>query len=183
MIKVSILIPVYNQEELIKRCLNSIPARDDIEVIVIDDCSTDNSFKVIYDNYPMVRLFKNEKNLGVGLTRNRLLEKATGEYIFFLDSDDYLYTDKFEYVLDNILKDQIALIPRSRRNDNITFHSGVHRGDFLKRAFINGVWFRDMRTAEDREFKKEVNALPNYKQEKINIVVYHYNEPRIGSLT
>ena len=181
-IKVSILIPLYNQEELIKRCLDSIPERDDLEIIVVDDYSTDNSFNVVKENYPKVKLFKNNKNLGVGLTRNNLLQKAAGEYIFFLDSDDYLYTDNFSKALSK-LKNQIVLIPKYQRNDGVAHYPRVHRGDFLKRSFIKNILFKDMRASEDWEFKLEVNKLSGYIEEKIDIIVYHYNEPRVGSLT
>ena len=92
--RVSILIPVYNQESLIERCINSIPKRDDIEIIVVDDCSTDNTLKVL-EKFDNIKIIKNETNLGIGSTRNKLLDNASGDYIFFLDSDDYLYTEEF----------------------------------------------------------------------------------------
>ena len=180
--RVSILIPLYNQEELIKKCLNSIPNRDDIEIIVVDDCSTDNSFNVVKENYSKVKLIKNDKNLGIGLTRNKLLDNASGDYIFFLDSDDYLYTDNFNIVIDSYLKDQVCLKPKHERNDGHKWFSTVHRGDFLKRNFIGNLRHHNLRAAEDALFKKELNSKKGYNEEKINILVYHYNEPRVGSL-
>lgn len=183
MIKVSVLIPLYNQEVLIEKCLQSIPKRDDIEVVVVDDCSTDNSYNIIKEKYSYVKLIKNDKNSGVGLTRNKLLDNASGEYIFFLDSDDYLYSDVFLDIIDNDLKNQIVLKPLCMRNDNYKWYSAVHRGDFVKRSFIADTRHPDMRCGEDSAFKKLLNNKNGYKEEKLNKLVYHYNEPRIDSLT
>jgi glycosyltransferase involved in cell wall biosynthesis len=179
--KISILIPLYNQELLIKKCLDSIPNREDIEIIVVDDCSTDNSYEVV-STYSNISLFKNEKNLGIGLTRNKLLDKAEGEYIFFLDSDDYLYTKEFLEVVDK-LNGQVCLKPKCRRNDGHVWYSAVHRGDFLKRSFIGDIRHPDSRCGEDSCFKKLLNNKKGYQEERIDKVIYHYNEPRIDSLT
>lgn len=183
MIKVSILIPLYNQETLIRKCLDSIPNRNDIEIIVVDDYSSDNSFNVVKDNYKGVRLYKNDRNIGVGLTRNRLLELSNGEYVFFLDSDDYLYTSDFNYLIDNVLDKQIILMGKHKRNDGHIFNSGVHRGDFIRKDFIGTTRFKDMRQQEDSVFRDELKRKNGYRLDKVDKVIYHYNEPRIGSLT
>lgn len=180
--RVSILIPVYNQEKLIERCINSIPKRDDIEIIVVDDCSTDNTLKVL-EKFDNIKVIKNDKNLGIGLTRNKLLDNASGEYVFFLDSDDYLYTDAFNKVLDNRLTNQVCLKTKHRRNDGHTWYPAVHRGDFLKRSFIGDTRHPDMRCGEDSAFKSLLRDKDDYAEERIKDVIYHYNEPRIDSLT
>jgi len=181
--KVSVLIPLYNQEVLIERCLNSIPVRDDIEVVVVDDCSTDNSYKIVEEKYKHVKLLKNDKNSGVGLTRNKLLDSASAKYVFFLDSDDYLYTDVFLDILDNDLNNQIVLKPKCMRNDGYIWYSAVHRGDFVRRDFIADIRHPDYRCGEDSAFKKLINNKVGYKEDRIDKLVYHYNEPRIDSLT
>lgn len=181
--KVSILIPLYNQEDLIQKCLDSIPKRSDIEIIVIDDCSTDNSFNIVKEKYPHVKLIKNPINLGVGLTRNRLLDVATGEYVFFLDSDDYIYPDVFSDIVDNDLKNDIILKPMCERNDGHKWFSGVHRGDFVKRSFIGDTRHPNKRCNEDSDFKYMLKNKPGFNLRKVNKVVYHYNEPRLNSLT
>ena len=168
-IKVSILIPLYNQALLIKRCLSSIPKRNDIEIIVVDDQSTDDSYTVVANNFSNVKLFKNEKNLGVGLTRNILMDKATGKYLFFLDSDDYLYTSEFNKVVDSILADQNILQAKHMRNDGKVFFPGVHRGDFLKKEFVGNLKHQDMRCHEDSDFKVKLRKLPGYKIDKLTI--------------
>ena len=77
----SIIIPVYNKEELVIRAIESIPERDDLEIIVIDDGSTDKTYQNLLDydrEFVLVRLTKNKP---VGFCRNLGLKRATGEYI------------------------------------------------------------------------------------------------------
>lgn len=103
--KLSIIIPVYNTEKHLKKCFDSIVNQNnsEIEVIVVNDGSTDDSEVIIkeYTNkYKDVFTYYKKGNTGVADTRNFGIEKATGEYIMFLDSDDYI--DKKLY--DNIKK-------------------------------------------------------------------------------
>ena len=108
--KVSIIVPVYNEEEYVSTCLLSLinQTLDDIEIILIDDNSTDNSLNILLDyakKYPNIKVYHNEKNIGQGASRNRGLSLATGEYIGFVDSDDYIrntmYEDMYKAVLNN----------------------------------------------------------------------------------
>lgn len=90
--KFSIIIPVYNVEEYIKKCLDSVFAQTekDFEVIVVNDGTKDNSMKVV--NEYKVKII-NQKNSGLSAARNRGVKAATGEYLIFLDSDDYIEKD------------------------------------------------------------------------------------------
>lgn len=108
--KVSIIVSVYNEEEYVSTCLISLinQTLDDIEIILIDDNSTDNSLNILLDyakKYPNIKVYHNEKNIGQGASRNRGLSLATGEYIGFVDSDDYIrntmYEDMYKAVLNN----------------------------------------------------------------------------------
>lgn len=102
MVDVSIIIPVYNVEKYILRCLDSIISQNDvqIEVILIDDFSTDKSFDEInkyisiseINSNIKINLLQNDINKGVSYTRNRGIDLAKGKYLFFLDSDDELYS-------------------------------------------------------------------------------------------
>lgn len=106
MIKISIIIPVYNVEKYIQRCLKSVMIQNanvaNIECIIIDDKSTDKSFEIIsktineYDGAIKFLLLRNECNLGVSISRNKGMESATGDFILFLDSDDYFTADCVE---------------------------------------------------------------------------------------
>lgn len=102
--KLSIIIPIYNGEQFIGQALDSIPARDDIEVICIDDCSTDRTLEILnnYKRLPL-KVFHNEANMGIGYTTNVGINNATGEYITGMDIDDYFITELFENCLDNII--------------------------------------------------------------------------------
>lgn len=99
---VSVIIPMYNAEKYIADCLDSILAQtlQNLEVILVNDCSTDNS-RAIVEGYVeefggRLKIFDNEKNLGVSASRNNGLRRATGEYVFFMDADDKIIPDAFE---------------------------------------------------------------------------------------
>lgn len=109
--KVSIIIPVYNAEKYLKRCIDSVIDQEyyDLEIVLINDGSTDNSEKIMneYKNkYPNLINCYSKENTGVADTRNFGIEKANGEYIMFLDCDDYIDKSLFEsckqYIEDNI---------------------------------------------------------------------------------
>ncbi|NFO86965.1 glycosyltransferase family 2 protein [Clostridium botulinum] len=90
---VSIIIPVYNSSKTIKETIKSVLVQNykKFEIIVIDDCSTDESFEILKclsDKDKKINLYRNKKNLGVSKTRNLGIELAKGEFICFLDSDD-----------------------------------------------------------------------------------------------
>ena len=95
--RVSILIPCYNAERWIAQCIESALAQTwpDKEVIVIDDGSTDGSLPII-DSFGGRILFETGPNRGGNVARNRLLELARGEWLQYLDADDYLLPDKIE---------------------------------------------------------------------------------------
>lgn len=99
-VKLSIVIPIYNVEEYLRECLESI-YRLNIkkEIILVNDESKDNSYKIIeeYKNrFPKETIVINQKNKGLSGARNSGLEKAKGEYIAFIDSDDFIRTNEYE---------------------------------------------------------------------------------------
>ncbi len=104
--KISIIIPNYNGEKYILDCLNSnynnIKGNlEKIEIIVIDDCSTDKSVKMInkFNEKLPLKLIQLDKNMGVSNARNIGIETSTGKYIFFLDSDDYLINNAIDRLI------------------------------------------------------------------------------------
>lgn len=97
---VSIIMPSWNTARFIGESINSVLKQTyaNWELIIVDDCSTDNTDDVVKQfNDKRIRYFKNEKNLGAALTRNRALKEANGEWIAFLDSDDLWTKDKLEH--------------------------------------------------------------------------------------
>lgn len=100
--KVSVIVPVYNVEKFLHRCLDSIFSQtyQDFELICINDCSPDNSREILQsyaEKFPkQMIILDNEKNVGQGISRKRAIDIAKGEYISFIDSDDYIALDYFE---------------------------------------------------------------------------------------
>lgn len=101
MTKVSVIIPVYNTEKYLRKCLDSVcnQTLSDIEIICINDCSEDKSLSVLNDyaqNDNRVKIINLEKNQGVSYARNTGIINANGEYVGFVDSDDYIEKNYFE---------------------------------------------------------------------------------------
>lgn len=94
-IKVSVIVPIYNTEKFLRKCIESIVNQtlQEIEIILINDGSTDNSHNICLEyaeKYPEKIRYINNKNIGCSATRNLGIELAKGEYIAFVDSDDYI---------------------------------------------------------------------------------------------
>lgn len=102
----SVIVPVYNIEKYIKRCIESVQMQDfkDVEIIVIDDCSTDNT-KEEMKKISGIKIIEHNENKCLGAARNSGMEIATGEYIIFLDGDDYLYDEHVLGKLDKLIGD------------------------------------------------------------------------------
>ncbi len=98
---VSIITPLYNGEKTIKDCIESVLRQGFIswEMLIVDECSSDNSVNIVNQYVaedPRIKLLQNKDNLGVGKSRNKAIEAATGRYIAFLDCDDYWHPDKLQ---------------------------------------------------------------------------------------
>ena len=99
--KISLIVPVFNVEKYVSKCLDSLVAQTlkDIEIICVDDCSTDNSLQII-EKYASkdsrIKIVKHEVNKGLGQARNTGLGYSCGEYIWFIDSDDYVDYEMFD---------------------------------------------------------------------------------------
>ena len=110
---VSILVPFYNVEKWIEKCVRSAfeQTYENLEYIFVDDCSPDNSFgilqQVIADyphRAPKVRIFRHERNIGPANTRNECVEACNTEFLFFLDSDDWLEPNAIELLVEKQLE-------------------------------------------------------------------------------
>ncbi len=107
MFKASIIVPLFNAESFFDKCMESIINQtigfENIEVIIVDDCSTDNSYAIASkyaDKYENVSLYKTEKNTGIaGNARNVGVSHATGEYLMFSDADDFFSLDACEVLI------------------------------------------------------------------------------------
>lgn len=195
--KLTVIIPVYNQEELVIRAIESIPKREDIEIIVIDDDSKDNTWLNLIDYRENQRdlfnliLLRNEKNMGVAYTVNKGLDYARGEYVVLLGSDDYFITEMVNGIMGVYLNGTDLVYFNLETNDGTIFrvdkessrNNYVGSVKFMKRSFIGNTRNPiDKRAQEDFYFYKDL-----LKKEPTEIytdvVVKHYNFPREGSLT
>lgn len=112
-INVSIIVPVYNVEKYIERCLESIVAQTyrKLEVIFVDDCGQDDSIGIVerfiadYDGGISLSIVHHDKNRGQSASRNTGIMAARGRYVYFLDSDDYISTDCISLLYSKIEED------------------------------------------------------------------------------
>ena len=122
--KVSIIIPVYNKEDYIERCIDSLlnQTYKNLEIIIINDGSTDQCKKIIdkyASNHEFINCYHLKQNLGVAKARNFGITKAIGDYLYFLDADDYLAPYTIEVLITNIGKYNIMAGTITKNNVNI----------------------------------------------------------------
>lgn len=204
MIKVSVIVPVYNGEKYIDKCLDSLINQtiSDIEIIVIDDGSTDNTYNKLL-KYKNKIIIKKQKNKGVAAARNKGLDIASGEYIAFLDSDDFIDNNMylklynyaktnnydivecdFKYVDDYKVwegnKDTVVDIKTNEEKKEYLINlfpviwNKIYKKSVIDEfRFKNGVW------AEDAEFLYRI--IPNLKTiGKLNDELYYYYQRSIS---
>ena len=130
MIKVSVIVPVYNVDLYLVECLDSIinQTLKEIEIICVDDCSTDNSYMILEEyskKDSRIKLIKHKENRGLGPARNTGIENATGEYISFIDSDDYVSLDFLENLYSTAKKFDldISITQNVIENDNSNYRN------------------------------------------------------------
>lgn len=112
MADISIIVPIYNAEKFIKKCVDSLlnQTKKELEFILINDGSTDKTHDILktYKD-KRIKYFKN-KNQGIGKTRNFGIEKATGKYIIFIDSDDYIAPTTCEELYNKAIKEKADVV-------------------------------------------------------------------------
>ncbi|MBQ9271610.1 MAG: glycosyltransferase family 2 protein [Alphaproteobacteria bacterium] len=113
--EISVIVPIYNVEKYLGRCLDSILAStfEDIEVILVDDCGQDNS-RAICDEYAAkdnrIQIVENPHNMGVSAARNNGMNHAHGKYISFVDSDDYIDRTMFEKLYKAMERENVDMV-------------------------------------------------------------------------
>ncbi len=141
---VSIVVPVYNVEKYLRQCIDSLIAQTykDMEIILVDDGSTDGSGKIC-DEYAEKNEFIraiHKENAGLGLARNSGIEKAKGDYVSFVDSDDYLKPDALEMLvkaMDEAGADTcIGGYTRVRNNGEVIFESAPEKKSYAAAEFF-----------------------------------------------
>lgn len=193
MIKVSVIIPMYNAEDTIENTIKSIPKRDDVEIIVIDDGSTDKSaMKVagtMISRAGQPRQLFSKKNGGVATAINKGLELAEGEYVVFLGSDDDFYTDEFEKAMLELDGTDLVYFNLKINSGEVWEVNKDTKGNlcgsvkFMRREFIGDTRENEMmKTGEDYYFYLDLLA-KKPTEKYTGLTVKHYNFPREGSLS
>lgn len=198
MAKVSIIVPVYNTENYLKKCLDSLVSQtlEDIQIIIVNDGSTDNSQKIIddfYNKYPKKIVKLSKQNGGLSDARNFAIPYINSRYVAFIDSDDYIEPNMMESMYDVAIKEDIDLVECDfiwEYDKRIKNDSGITYAE-IKDYFINGrvmAWNKLIKTSiildnnikfpfglryEDVEFFYKM--VPFIKKHKnINKEFYHY---------
>lgn len=176
--KLSIIIPIYNTEKYIEKCLNSILKQGyiDIEIICVDDGSDDNSIKILEKYNDKIKIIK-QKNLGSGVARNLALSGAAGEYVLFIDSDDWLIANSISEFIKTINKTQAEVIifgaltysKNKLRKGSYSFNKipkKYHNKIFNKYDFKNDI-FKFPSTAWTKLYKRDFLIKNNIKFQEI----------------
>lgn len=163
-----ILIPVYNAEPFLKRCLNSIVSQEEfgkyVRIIVVNDGSSDSSLEILHsfqESYHQIHVISRE-NKGVGATRNELINLADSKYIWFVDSDDYVSQNSLSIVLPYLRSGEYDMLfmgfiwetdkkKEKRGSHDCTFNSAMDMIDAGVGVYSNALWTRIYRTSIVKE--------------------------------
>ena len=135
---VSVIVPVYNAELYLERCLASVlhQTTDDYELICVNDCSSDSSETILEQMVPFfgnrMRVLHNKENAGGGKSREYAIEVAAGEYVTFIDSDDYIAPDYIETYLKEALRTKTDVIVGGYTKDI--------NGKLARHKPVQGIW-------------------------------------------
>jgi len=213
--KVSLLLPIYNVEKYIENCVHSLfkQSYNNIEFIFVDDCSCDNSISIlrnVMQQYPSrvkdVRVLSHNRNRGVAVARNTAVEQASGEYLMYVDSDDYIATDAVSLLVqkmqetgaDIVLADVYFVYEKRMSMHKVPlFESPQQYLELvLKRQVALSVWgklfkkdlFCDVRFVEGVNFGEDYSVLPCLiynatKIAKVDVPLYYYIQYNANSYT
>ena len=214
-VKVTVIVPMYNVEHILDKALETLFAQtlEGVEYIFIDDCSSDNTLQCLKEKMPKkngvaVKILHHENNKGVAVARNTGLDNATGEYIYYVDADDYIEPRTLE-ILYNEAKNSDADIVGCEwflsfaQNERHMRQADVESGDGLFRKMSYGVmrwnlWlFMVRRSPYERDGLRFIEGM-NMGEDmmimmklamnagRVSIIhqpLYHYIQTNTGSLT
>ena len=209
---ISIIIPCYNCSKTIISTLASVQKNktDQIEIVAVDDCSTDNTFSVLSElkfNISNLIVIKNNQNLGAGKTRNIAISKSNGRYLLFLDSDDCLDShciDRLLEIINNNENIDILFFDSYTKKGNkrnrftpffckrmeqfdkhtlFVFSRGCVWGKLIKKEIVtkNNLKFEELPIAEDFIFLKKIIYYSNHFY-YLDRTLYFYNQNNPNSL-
>ena len=141
MAEISIIIPVYNVEKYLRKCLDSIVHQtlQDIEIICVNDCSLDNSLSILKEYAKKdhrIKIIDFKENHGVAVARNEAIKIAKGEYIGFVDSDDWIDSDFYEKIYNKVKETNSKLVIG---NVQLESENGQKQNDYIVNDIIKKI--------------------------------------------
>jgi len=208
MLKFSILIAHYNNYHYFTECYESILKQtyQNYEIVLVDDCSSDDSYQKIIEltkDNPKVKVYRNEENSGVGLTKKRCVDLALGEICGFVDPDDTLAENALQIIIENYTKNIIAvysqfyecdanlkpikIFPHSRAIKNgdkmffNVFFEATHFFTFKKEAYNKTSGINDKLTsAVDQDLYLKLYEIGDFKFVKVPLYYYRIHEKGVS---
>ena len=215
---ISILVPVYGVERYIERCATSLfeQTYTDLEYIFVDDCSPDDSMallRAVIDRYPdrkpRVRLLRNDRNRGLGYTRSAGVAAARGEYVMFVDSDDYLPTTAAERLAANAQLTEAEIVDgrycfscqnslsqpvkepvsddKTRLMKNMLCQDVVPSHVWARLIKLSLFTSNGINFTEGVDFAEDFSVMPRLmypaRRSAVDDVVYYYNTDNLSSYT
>lgn len=212
--KVSIVVPVYNVEKYLEQCLESLVKQTyhNIEIVIVNDGATDNSQQIINrycQNYPEICFGYMKTNGGLSSARNYGIQRSTGEFITFVDSDDYITENGIELLINKVYEtgaevvvcDSLRFFPSGKNEIDLQMQDEHLHGKSIKekpeiivqcsasvcnklfkRNWFDEIKFPEGRIYEDIAVTYNLMACAN-KIEYVNSAIYYYRQQREGSIT
>ncbi len=163
---ISVIVPTYNSAKTVHIGLASLLKQTfkDFEIIVVDDCSTDNTVETVKKISDTIKVVQLKKNIGAGPARNEGIKAAKGDYIAFLDSDDFYEPGRLAYMWANKGNFDVIRTERiiynvdrwKKRSKNRPY--GPAYSFMCKKKFLidNNIWFSNRRRGEDSDFRRRL---------------------------
>ena len=189
-IQISVIVPAYNEEIYIGRCLRSLLnqsiLKDNYEIIVVDDNSNDNTFEVIKLYIDKIKYLKNSKNQGLPYSLNVGIKNAKGNFVVRVDSDDYVHSDFLKILsmhlqlnkkIDAIACDYFKVDEQENiLSNNDCFKDPIGCGIMFRTQHMveMGMYNQDFIMAEEEEFRMRFEK--KYKISRVQIPLYRYRQ-------
>lgn len=185
LILVSFVVPVYNSQEYLKECLESILkiGNHDYEILLIDDGSTDDSRKICeeYSKYKNVRLFV-QQNKGVSAARNVGIKEARGRYITFVDADDKISLSNFDFLQtgrDLYCLGMKRFTDRFETSINFKKEKDIYKQFVKYPAYMNSMCNKYFKRQIVEEYDIEMDEEQKYREDMLFVISFIITEPQI----
>ena len=175
---ISVIVPCYNVEQYIEKCLNCLlnQTYKNIQIIAIDDCSTDNTYEILEkfkkENPPKIEVYKNQSNCGLACTRNKGIDYAKSDFLGFIDPDDFVDYNYYEELIKALNSNDadIAVTDLVLADENGNEISDIQRGCINKENVtkLNVIDNGLAASACNKLFKKKIIEKYKFLEGKIN---------------